>query len=169
MKILNYQNHKGGIKMKQFRRTAGLVMVVSVSLLATGCSVYMAAKQPGKKDLSVLKEGTARGHVIAELGSPIHTEERPDGRMDIYKFVQGYDDGVKVGRALFHGTADVLTLGLWEVVGTPVEALIDGTEVKVEVYYDSSDKVRSVNTVSGGEVIASSQEDTNKSPNMNGE
>ena len=169
MKMLNHQNYKGGISMKQFRRMAGLVMVASVALLATNCSVYMAAKQPGKKDLSVLKEGTERGHVIAELGSPIHTEERPDGRMDIYKFVQGYHGGVKAGRALFHGTADVFTLGLWEVIGTPVEALYDGTEVKVEVYYDSSDKVRSVNTISGGEVIASPQEDTNKSPKMKGE
>ena len=169
MKMLNHQNHKGGKSMNQFRRMVGLVMVASVALLATNCSVYMAAKQPGKKDLSVLKEGTERGHVIAELGSPIHTEERPDGRMDIYKFVQGYHGGVKAGRALFHGTADVFTLGLWEVIGTPVEALYDGTEVKVEVYYDSSDKVRSVNTISGGEVIASPQEDTNKSPKMKGE
>ena len=147
--------------MKQFHRQTSILLIMGIALLATGCSVYMAANQPGKKDLSILKEGTTRGHIIAELGPPIHTEEQFGGRMDIYKFVQGYDGAVKAGRALFHGTADLFTLGLWEIVGTPVEGFADGAEVKVEVYYDSSDKVRSVNAISGSEVLSNSQKTTN--------
>ena len=37
---------------------------------STSCSVYMAATQPGEKDVSVLNQGTPRGEVITELGSP---------------------------------------------------------------------------------------------------
>ena len=36
--------------------------------------------------------------------------------------MQGYRKGVKVARAIGHGAADVMTLGLWEVVGRPTEA-----------------------------------------------
>ena len=43
--------------------------------LLTGCSVFMAAKQPPKKDLTVLNVGTPRNVLIAELGSPVHTEK----------------------------------------------------------------------------------------------
>jgi hypothetical protein len=129
-----------------------LLILVSV-VVCSGCSVYMASKQPGKKDLSVLKEGTHRACVIAELGSPLHSEQISDGRMDIYKFIQGYDKGARVSRAVFHGVADVLTLGIWEVVGTPIEAIADGTEVTLEVNYDKDDRVKTVKTISGGKSI----------------
>ena len=101
----------------------------------------MAAKQPEKKDLSVLSVGTPRSHVIAEIGAPIHTDKLEDGKMDIYKFVQGYTKGVKVGRAFLHGVADIFTLGIWEALGTPIELVADGNEATLEVYYDQDDRV----------------------------
>jgi len=67
-----------------------LSFLIVIFLNLVSCSVYMATKQPEKKDLSVLNIGTARSHVIAELGAPIISEETEDGKMDIYKFVQGY-------------------------------------------------------------------------------
>ena len=148
--------------MKQAQRMALLATALAMATLATGCAVYMAAKQPEKKDISVLREGTGRGHVITELGAPMHTEERQDGRVDYYKFVQGYHPGVKAGRAVFHGVADFFTLGLWEIVGTPIEGIADGTEVKLEVYYDKSDRVRHVKALSGGKVIGTSRAATTK-------
>lgn len=39
---------------------------------------------------------------------------------------------------------DVMTLGIWEVVGTPVEAAADGTMVAYEVSYDTSNNVSAV-------------------------
>ncbi|PAW80555.1 MAG: hypothetical protein B9S33_18255 [Pedosphaera sp. Tous-C6FEB] len=122
------------------------LMATAISLLS-GCSVFMAAKQPPKKDLTVLNVGTPRNVIIAELGSPVHTETKDGLRMDIYNFVQGYSKGAKAGRAVFHGAADVLTLGLWEVVGTPTEGTFDGNRMSVEVRYDASDRVREVVTI----------------------
>ena len=98
----------------------------------------------------------------------LHTENRPEGKVDFYKFVQGYHGGVKAGRAIFHGAADVFTLGLWEVLGTPIEGYADGTEVKLEVYYDESDKVKSVNVLSGGDVLGIT-DNKEKKPEASGE
>jgi hypothetical protein len=124
--------------------------IVAFFIFTTGCSVYMAAHQPEKKNVDVLNRGTPRNHVIAELGSPAYTKVNDEGKTcDIFVFVQGYNTGVKAGRAVFHGAADVLTLGLWEVVGTPVEAVADGDEVKCEVSYDENECVDYINVLKG--------------------
>ncbi len=107
----------------------------------SGCSVFMAAKQPGFKDLSILDVGHKRSDVIAELGAPVLTEEKDGKKKDVFVFTQGYSKGNKVSRALFHGAADFFSLGLWEVVGTPVEAVASGRKMKAEVIYDSNDNV----------------------------
>ena len=111
----------------------------------SGCSVYKAVNQPEKKNLSVLSSGTPRIQVIAELGAPVWSGEKNGEKVDLFTFKQGYSKGAKTGRALFHGAADVLTIGMWEVVGTPIETVADGTDMKVEITYDSEEKVKSVN------------------------
>ena len=45
---------------------------------------------------------------------------------------------------MFHGVADVFTLGLWEVVGTPVEMIANGDQVTVKVFYDENSYVTNV-------------------------
>ncbi len=128
--------------------------IIIIFMLTQGCSVYMAAKQPDKKDVSVFNIGTPRQHVIAEAGRPLYTKEHADGTLtDTFVFVQGYSSGAKAGRAFFHGAADVLTLGLWEVIGTPVEAVADGTEVKVQVDYDANEKVQNIIALAGDEAL----------------
>ncbi len=122
-------------------------------VFVTGCSVVMATQQPSRMDFSVLSEGVDRSRVIAELGSPLTTEVKDGKRTDVFSVRQGYSTGAKVGRALFHGVADVFTLGLWEVVGTPVEAIASGTIVKVGVNYDKNDKVEDIITYSGKEKV----------------
>jgi len=115
-----------------------LFSFISIILLAftlQSCAVYKATEQPGKKDLSVLNRGTDREKVIAELGKPVHTSMKHGHRVDVFSFVQGYSTGVKTARALGHGVADVMTMGLWEVVGTPIEGIANGTENKVKVVY----------------------------------
>jgi outer membrane protein assembly factor BamE (lipoprotein component of BamABCDE complex) len=130
------------------------VWVLALSLLfIAGCSVVMATKQPNRKDLSVLSKGVDRSRVVAELGAPLTTEVKDGKRQDVFYVRQGYSTGAKAGRAVFHGVADVFTLGLWEVVGTPVEAIASGTDVKVAVFYDTSDKVENIITYSGKEKV----------------
>lgn len=122
-----------------------------------GCAVYMAANQPDKKDLGVLKAGTPRNAVVAELGAPIQSMEKAGVKVDLYTFTQGYSGLEKGGRAVLHGAADVLTLGIWEVVGTPIEGVANGTKVSVEVTYDKQDRVATVVPIRGQEALAAAQ------------
>jgi hypothetical protein len=141
----------GGVAMM---KRWGKFCVVALSLLFfLGCSVVMATQQPGRKDLSVLTKGVDRTRVIAELGSPLTTKVQEGKRQDVFSFRQGYSTGAKAGRAVFHAVADVFTLGLWEVVGTPVEVVAKGTDVKVAVLYDENDKVDRVETYGGKEKV----------------
>ena len=116
----------------------GAVLVVALS----GCSVVMAAKQPDAKDLSVLTPGTPRSVVVGELGPPTWSGERDGAKVEVFAFVDGYSKPAKAARAFFHGAADVLTFGLWEVVGTPAEAIFNGSKMKIEVVYDEQDRVK---------------------------
>ncbi len=134
-------------------RNLAFAIMLSALPAFSGCAVYMAANQPDKRDVSVLQEGTYRGKVLAELGQPVSTETRDGQRVDVFNFVQGYSDGAKVGRAALHAAADVFTLGLWEVVGTPIEAVADGSEVQVEVFYDAEDNVKEVKALKGEEKL----------------
>lgn len=120
------------------------VQLVFVLAMTSGCSVYMAAKQPEAKDLSVIEKGTPRNRIIAELGAPVWSGEKNDKKVDVFAFKQGYSAGAKTGRAVMHGVFDVFSLGLWEVVGTPVESYASGTDMKLEVTYDGNDQVESV-------------------------
>lgn len=122
-----------------------LACLAALLLIAggAGCSVVKAARQPEKKNLGVLHEGTPRAQVIAELGAPTFTKPKPDGTVeDVFSFKQGYTKGVKMGRAFVHGAADVATGGLWEVIGIPTEIWADGTEVQVLVTYDQDERVK---------------------------
>lgn len=125
------------------------IAIVLLLLTNSGCSVYMAAKQPEAKDLSVLKAGTHRGRVIAELGIPVWSGDKDGEKTDVFVFKHGYGAAARTGRAVFHGTADVFTLGLWEVISTPTEAYFSGSELKVEVTYDKKDLVQSTKDLTG--------------------
>jgi hypothetical protein len=104
----------------------------------------MAAKQPSAKNVDLFKVGTPRSMLLAEFGLPTVSEVRNGKKFEIYKFVQGYSTGAKAGRAVFHGVADVLTLGLWEVIGTPTEGVFSGDEMAYEVSYDENDRIDQV-------------------------
>lgn len=121
-----------------------LLVATLLGLGSNGCSVYMAAKQPGRLDVSLFQQGTPRGLLLAEFGLPVVAEEKDGRKVEIFKFKQGYSGGAKAGRAIFHGAADVFTLGLWEVVGTPTEGTFDGTDMAYQVTYDKDDKVSEV-------------------------
>lgn len=130
------------LAMKSFRALACAAAVLFVAGVS-GCAAVKASRQPDKKNLSVLHEGTPRAQVIAELGAPTFTKPRPDGTIeDVFSFKQGYTKGAKMGRAFMHGAADVATGGLWEVIGIPAEIWADGTEVQVLVTYDQDERVR---------------------------
>jgi len=137
-----------------------LTTIICLSLCSLGCSVFMAARQPEKKDLSVFTIGTTRGQVLAELGEPAKTYFIDGRKTDTFLFRQGYSRGAKWGRGILHATADLFTLGLWEAVGTPIELYADGNEVLVDVHYDAGDRVSGVDVLKG----ASEQKGSASSP-----
>ncbi|NPV03853.1 MAG: hypothetical protein HPY67_03880 [Syntrophaceae bacterium] len=124
------------------KRLVSIAAVLFVVLLACpGCSVFMAAKQPDLKNEELFKVGTPRGALLAEFGNPISSEVKDGKKCEIFKFIQGYSTGAKAGRAVFHGVMDVLTIGIWEVVGTPTEGVFSGDEKVYQVKYDENDRV----------------------------
>jgi hypothetical protein len=129
----------------------GIVLAACIAFKLTGCSVFMAAQLPDKKDLNVLKPGVPRSVVVAEMGAPSSYGELEGTRTEVYKFKQGYSAPNKISRAVFHGTADLFTWGLWEVVATPTEYCFSGTDTIVMVSYDGSNRVETVQYVKGGE------------------
>ena len=124
------------------------IAFVAVALLGcctlTACSVVMATKQPDKKPIELFKAGTPRSLLLAEFGLPTVSEEKEGKKHEIFIFTQGYSAGAKTGRAVFHGAADVFTLGLWEVIGTPAEGTFTGTDMAYEVSYNENDRIDSV-------------------------
>ena len=118
----------------------GLLLAACLLFTLTGCSVFMAAKLPDKKNIEVFTPGVPRQVVLAEMGLPSSYEDRDGVRSEVYKFKQGYSQEAKISRAVLHGTADILTFGLWEAVATPTEYHFSGTDTIVRVTYDRNDR-----------------------------
>jgi hypothetical protein len=114
-------------------------------MLMSSCSIIMAATQPGRKDLAVLTEGTPRPHVEAAIGKPAWSGKNEQGLdVEVFQFVQGYSGGARAARTTWHLVADGLTIGLWEVIGFPIESHYSGTKMNVVVTYDEQQTVKSV-------------------------
>lgn len=96
-----------------------LIILISVSL--TACSVVMAAKENGvnPKDLGNCK---TRSCLIAAGATPIDYTNGRQKKRSSENFRATMPTG-SAARAAMHGLLDVGTLGLWEVAGTPIEAV----------------------------------------------
>jgi len=120
-----------------------------VSALLTGCAPVLAAKQDNYVHVEDVQPGVHKAIALSTFGSPIQNYVNHKGEScDIFKFRQGYRNSTKVARAVLHGTADLLTLGLWEIIGTPVEAGLNGENVSYEVCYNKENVVTSVTPLS---------------------
>jgi hypothetical protein len=102
----------------------------------------------GKPDpnIGVLSVGQDRGVVLLNLGQPAQTQATEAGRTDVFHLERGNEQSV--GRAAGHAATDVLTLGVWELVGTPIEG-VAGEKFTVTVWYDQNDKVTKVQRAPG--------------------
>ena len=130
--------------MKPIAKLGLCTLLIVGTFNITGCSVFMAAKQPEKKDTKMLAVGVPRAVILAEFGAPVSTVKNGDETVDIFSFKQGYGKAAKFGRMTFHGVADVATLGLWEIIGTPVESGFDGNNIAYQITYDQNDNVKTV-------------------------
>ncbi len=140
------------MKCFRFGRTTAATVLL-LPMLASGCAAIKATQQPNKRDMAVLDRGVPRTHVIAELGQPVWSDRPYAATVDVFSFKQGYSKGTKAARALVHGAADVATLGIWEVVGIPVESIADGTDVQVEVHYRPDQTIDHVVVIKGEKAV----------------
>jgi len=129
------------------------LIYIALIFLLSGCAVFMAANSPTEKSDNLFAIGTSRNQLIAEFGGPISSVyDRETGyKTEIFKFKQGYSTANNVSRAVFHGIADVFTLGLWEIIATPMELIVDGTDMAFEVEFDDLDRVTRVFALKGAE------------------
>jgi len=121
-----------------------ILFSIAVALLTCGCSAYMAASRDPGKDISILRVGAERAQVVGLLGRPVISETVNGKKIDVFSFQNGYKGSSNAGRALFHVGADIATMGLWEIVGTPTEALLQGQSKVIKVKYDAEEKVHEI-------------------------
>ena len=125
----------------------------TVCSLLYGCSVGMALSGKEEPDLGAIHVGSTRGEIELHLGSPVETIASSDGkRVDIYEYEIGNEPSA--GRAAIHGAMDILTIGLWEIVGTPVEGF-QGEKHRIAITYDSDDKCCEISRASNLENLNS--------------
>ena len=117
----------------------------------SACSVGMALSGEQNPDLGAIRIGAQRGEIELHLGSPVQSATLEDGRRaDVYQYQVGNEPSA--GRAIGHGMMDVLTLGLWEVVGTPIEG-VQGETYHATITYDRDDKVVEIKTKKQGSAV----------------
>lgn len=121
-----------------------LILHIIVVLVISGCSVGMAMSGKKTPNLGMVQVGASRGEIELTLGPPAKTATLPNGnRMDVYEYELGNDPSP--GRAVSHFVMDLLTLGAWEIVGTPIEA-IQGDKKILNVIYNKDDEVIGINS-----------------------
>ncbi len=124
-------------------------MVVLVSLLMSGCSIYMAASRSTKQDVTCIREGEHRDVIIAQLGEPdTSMKMESGGYKDYYKIAtNAHSEGGKTAAVIGHATMDVLTLGLWEIIGTPLELAAQDKITTFILVYDYNGLLASYETI----------------------
>ncbi len=100
----------------------------------------------GKEEMntSILYPGVPREAVISRIGEPESSVADKEGNyIDTYTIVKGNEPSST--RAVVHGTLDVLTVGLWELMATPIEVL-EGVETssQIVIYYDSEERIKEI-------------------------
>jgi hypothetical protein len=114
------------------------IMMAGIVLLS-GCSVYKAASNDGVS-VSDVSSCKTKGCFLSHGMEIVQTGDASDGEyIEIYRAV-ARKSGVNYVRAAGHGALDVVTLGIWEVAGTPIEGAISNNRgyITVKTIYPSS-------------------------------
>ena len=129
------------------KSTIPLLLVVA---LLSGCSVAMSASRSKYKgDPTMIQVGADRAVIESTFGSPNMTTSIGNGSTKaIYKIdPDAHREGTRNAAVAGHVVADVLTLGLWEAVGTPMEIAAQDKLTTYIVVYGANDKIKSVEVV----------------------
>jgi hypothetical protein len=136
------QSKEKGMKLP-YTTAAALALMVACG---SGCSVVMEATRPDPVDTSQFAVGESHLQVVEVLGAPTATVKQGDQSCDIYKlYTHGPSGAGKGAIAAGEAVADVFTLGLAEVVTSPVEGATRNAKHTVTMCYDKDSKLISQN------------------------
>ncbi|MBP9729699.1 MAG: hypothetical protein KBD23_06170 [Gammaproteobacteria bacterium] len=107
----------------------GLLLAIT---FLSGCSVYKAASNEGVSVADVRKCQT-RGCFLSRGMEIINSNEESNGRYTETYRAQARKSGLNYVRAAGHGVLDVMTIGIWEAVGTPVEGALSNNRGYITV------------------------------------
>ncbi len=118
------------------------IFLLGVALLSvfSSCSVIMAARKEGV-GITKIQSCHTRGQLIACGATIVSSDRQPSGELvEVYQILK---ERGSAARALMHGALDVSTCGIWEVIGTPIEACSNKKEYyAIKVYYDEQEVIK---------------------------
>lgn len=127
------------------RKLSLLIMFLSIFML-TSCSVFMAAKKEGVS-IDELTQCKTRACLISKGAIPINSKKNEEGILTEESYRVQKPKG-STARAAMHGVLDVVTLGIWEVAGTPIEGSKGKKEMyPIQVYYEDGENIQKVELV----------------------
>jgi len=116
-----------------------LLAVALSALVLTGCSVAMALSGHPEPNFDAFAVGSTRKQVEIQMGTPVSTTKLESGkREDTYRFETG--NAPNGHRAMMNVYIDLVTIGLWELPGTIIEAMM-GEEHETTIVYSADDRV----------------------------
>ena len=120
-----------------------MTAILGIVWTCSGCAVGMALSGKRDRDITQVRTGMQRNDVIFHLGADNlrETLTNNDGTIDMFEIQKG--NAPSAGRAVGHAVLDLLTWGLWEVIGTPLEAATSEL-IKVKVNYDKNETVTKI-------------------------
>jgi hypothetical protein len=127
------------------------MLICGLSMLC-GCAATMALRGTGGPDVrqdkrNVVKEGSSRTEILNTLGNPNVSLQNRSGQ-DVDTYLIKRNSKPNIGRALAHLTLDVVTLGLWEIIGTEEELSPSAVPTYiVTISYDKENKIRKTQAV----------------------
>jgi hypothetical protein len=122
--------------------TVAAALFLALSPALPGCSVGMALHGEREPNLAACRVGATRGEIEVELGPPTSVASVEGGGTECtYEYQVGNEPAA--GRAALHAGMDFLTLGVWELVGTPTEAL-QGEDFQLIVTYGPDGKAQNI-------------------------
>ena len=119
--------------------------VAAAGLGLSACSTVMEAARPAPVQLARYHIGEPRADVIAALGAPKSSMQDGADSCDVYSLYTGGPNGAqKAAVILGEAGADFATLGLFEIAGTPAQALTRAKRHTVLMCYGGDGGLASV-------------------------
>ena len=97
----------------------------------------------------MIQKGADKKVIESTFGPPNMTTSLPnDETKAIYKIdPNAHREGSRGAAVAGHVVADVLTLGLWEAAGTPIELAAQDKFTNYIIVYGADDKIKSVEVI----------------------